>query len=203
MKRTNVIALLAGALLLSGGAAHASMNLVTNGSFELGSFGLGSFQGWQLTAGDANTFVDSSGQTGTAYGQASDGLWAAYFGSTADVGGATISQSLSTVAGQTYVLSFDLANDNGGVAPSNAFAVSIGGVKVFDAADLPAQNYVHEQVTFTASGTSLLSISGSNDASWIELDNVAVAAVPEPASAWMAVAGLALVGGFVGMRRKG
>jgi hypothetical protein len=202
MKKNEVRAWLLCGIAIAGGSAHAASNLVANGSFELGPFGLGSFQGWQVTAGDANTFVDSSGETGPLYGQASDGLWSAYLGSGANVGGTTLAQTLDTVAGQTYVLAFDLANDNGGIAPGNGFSVSIDGVQIFGAANLPAQNYVHEHLMFTAaSGSSALAISAYNDASWTQLDTVSVSAVPEPSSAWLAIAGLALGGGFGALRR--
>ena len=83
-------------LLLCGTGYAAPISLVTNGSFEQGALGIGSFQGWQTTFGDSATFVDSNGQTGLSYGQASEGKWAAYFGSTSASGGAFITQSLLT-----------------------------------------------------------------------------------------------------------
>src|SRR5215475_6590589 len=82
------------------GMAHAG-NLVANGSFEGGTLGIGSFEDWQTDLGDISTFVDSNGITGNAYGDATDGIWSAFFGSTAADGGASISQSLATTAGQT------------------------------------------------------------------------------------------------------
>jgi hypothetical protein len=63
------------ALLVGCGTASADgINLVTNGSFEQGTLGIGSFQGWQTNLGDISTFVDSGGLTGPHYGEASDGL---------------------------------------------------------------------------------------------------------------------------------
>jgi len=108
------------AALTVSGVAHGATNLVINGSFEQGAGGLGSFTGWSTVLGDAATFVDSSGQTGPHAGEASSGLWSAYFGSTAASGGALISEVLATTAGQLYALTFDLANDNAGFAASNA-----------------------------------------------------------------------------------
>src|ERR1700761_1241407 len=125
-------------LITCGTAAAGSVNLVTNGSFEQGTLGIGSFQGWQTDLGDLSTFVDSSGNTGTSYGQASDGLWAAYFGTTAADGGSSIWQNINTTAGQDYELSFDLANDNAGLSPVNSFLVSLGSLTALsfdDAAD--------------------------------------------------------------------
>src|ERR1700744_6264009 len=103
MKSTILLTLTAFAL--SCGTAQASViNLVTNGSFEQGTLGIGRFTGWTTNLGDISPFVDS--------GDASDGIWSAYFGSTAVDGGASISQNLATTPGQVYVFSFDLANSN-------------------------------------------------------------------------------------------
>ncbi len=181
------------ALALVGVAAHAAANLVANGSFEQGAGGIGSFAGWTATLGDATTFVDSTGQTGPHWGQASDGLWSAFFGSTLDDGGATISQTLATTAGQRYLLSFDVANDNGGLDASNALRVSVGGAPVFGASDLGDQDYAHETLSFVATGASTtLSFFAFNDASYVQLDNISAtaAAVPEPNGAVLALAGL-------------
>jgi hypothetical protein len=182
MKPTIILLLTALASAL--GTARASViNLVSNGSFEQGALRIGSFQGWMTNLGDINTFVDSDGQTGTMYGDATDGLWSAFFGSTAADGGASISQNLTTTANQVYVLSFDLANDNGGLAPMNNFVVSVEGAPVFTFSDLASQGYIHEQYSFAASGSSTsLEFSGSNEQSYFDLDNVVVSAAPEPSS---------------------
>lgn len=186
-------------------AASQAANLVVNGSFERGSLGVGSFTGWTTALGDSTTFVDSSGQTGTHDGQASDGLWAAYFGSTQADGGATISQTLATTAGQRYLLSFDVANDNGGLDPANALSVAIGGVQVFAADDLASQDYVHETIAFTAGGASTLSLFAFNDQSYIELDNISVTAlaVPEPGAMQLLLAGLLMTGITLRRRSRG
>lgn len=67
--------------------------------------------------------VDGSDQAGLLYGQAGDGVWSAYFGSTHAAAVASISQTLATTVGQTYLLTFDLANDNGGTAAVNGLVV--------------------------------------------------------------------------------
>ncbi|MDY0743951.1 PEP-CTERM sorting domain-containing protein [Paucibacter sp. R3-3] len=196
-------AIVAIAALATAGLSQAATNLVTNGSFELGLAGIGSFAGWPVSLGDPTTFVDSSGQTGSHPGQASDGLWSAYFGTTQAAGGSSISQLLPTVAGQSYLLSFDIANDNGDGAAANGFTMSIGGVAVDTASGLGVQDYAHKQFAFTAtSASTLLSFAAYNDNGYLQLDNVAVSvsAVPEPATALLALAGMAVL---IGRRRFG
>jgi len=199
MKRTFLLSF--AALAISGLAEASPTNLVANGSFEQGAGGIGSFSGWQTVFGDPATFVDSSGQTGTHFGQASDGLWSAYFGSLASSGGSSISETLATAVGQSYLLTFDLANDNGGQPASNALLASLGGAS-FSVTNLPVQNYVHEQLLFVATGSAtLLKFSASNDQGYLELDNVSVSATPEPASyALLLVGSLAMA--FAATRRR-
>jgi hypothetical protein len=172
---------IAALLLLCGTAGAAGVNLVTNDSFEQGTLGFGSFDGWQTNLGDISTFVDSSGQTGSNYGEASDGLCTAYFGTTAGNGGSLIDQTLDTTANQTYLLSFDLANDNAGLFPINSFLITVGNVTAFSFTDSADQNYIHYQYSFdVVSNATQLQFSGSNDNSYFELDNVVVAPAPEP-----------------------
>jgi hypothetical protein len=149
--------------------------------------------------------VDSSGQTGPHPGQASDGLWSAYVGSTASSGGASLSQSLGTVAGQAYLLTFDLANDNAGSAAANGLLVTVGGTTAFSFSNLGVQDYAHLQYAFTASaGITLLTFAGYNDTGYLQLDKVSVTAVPEPAGAALLLAGLIGLGALngLGLRRQ-
>lgn len=200
MKRTLLLSL--AILAVAGLAQSATVNLVSNGSFEQGAGGIGSFTGWQTTLRDSATFVDSSGQTGTHAGQADDGLWSAYFGSTASSGGSSISQTLTTDVNQMYALSFYVANDNGGQPANNSFVTSIGG-RTESLSNLPSQNYSHEGFVFTASSTqTVLSFLGYNDGGYLQLDNVSVTAVPEPSGAMLMIAGSVVLIGFLAIGRK-
>lgn len=206
------------ALVLSSGIAQAN-NLVVNGSFEsdlplienrgdINSMGLSGgstyLPGWlvtgpeiawigvgntySLSAADGQRFVDLTG-------------WVNQNG---NQGGVT--QTIATTAGQRYTLSFDVGNSRrfnyGGT--SSLFA-SVGNTShLFTNTDTSGQNsWQHFTMDFTAnSNATTLSFVGNNAVYYIGLDNVAVtAAVPEPETYAMLVAGLALLGG-VARRRK-
>jgi hypothetical protein len=193
------------AALVAPAASHAAANLVVNGSFEQGPAGLGSFDGWTTTLGDDDTFVDSTGVTGPFANEASDGLWSAYFGTTAADGGATIAQSLATTAGASYVLSFDVANDNQGGAAANGLVASLAGASVFALSDAADQGYVHESISFVAGAApTSMSFAAFNDTGWLQLDNVVVtaAAVPEPSAAQSMFTALLLASAFATWKRR-
>jgi len=192
------------AALVAPAASHAAANLVVNGSFEQGPAGLGSFDGWTTTLGDANTYVDSSGVTGPLANEASDGLWSAYFGTQAALGGATIAQSLATTAGDSYVLSFDVANDNWGGVASNGLVASAG-TSVFSLSNVDDQGYLHEAISFVAgSAPTQLSFAAFNDTGWLQIDNVVVtaAAVPEPSAAQSMFTALLLASAVATWKRR-
>ena len=63
----------------------------------------------------------------------------------------TISQNLTTVAGQTYTFDFWLANMSGG---PNDFTAKIGGVTELHLVNDAAQPYTHYTYTYTATSTS-------------------------------------------------
>jgi hypothetical protein len=198
MERITTLLVVVAAALAFAGAAEAGPNLIVNGSFEQGPAGEGSFLGWNATT-DVNTFVEGSTATGIQYNEAADGHWYAAFGSLQADGGASISQSFQTVAGQSLVLSFDLANDptfNVGGDTNNGFSATVNGATLFAATDLANQEYVRYTFGFVGTGAPVsLVFSGYNDTQSFDLDAVvATAAVPEPATWSLVGVGLALAG---------
>lgn len=164
-------------------AAHAE--LVTNGGFETGDF-----TAWNVAGNTGHTGVDQGAASGT---------FGAYFGA---VGSPTqLSQTLATVAGGLYTLSFDLEANSGG----NLFAVNFGGPDLLTLQNTAGFGYTHYSYDFTAAGSDTLTFWLQHDPAYWHLDNVSVVesvggAVPEPATWAMLIAGFGLMG--VAMRRR-
>jgi choice-of-anchor C domain-containing protein len=191
--------------------ASAALNLVSNGSFELGSnpgtfstLGVGSpgLTDWTIAGGT----IDYIG----SYWQASDGVRSVDLAGNAP---GTISQTISGLTtGMRYLVSFDLAGNPDGPPPIKNVDVTINGstsgfafpVGSNTRASMGWQPY---SFTFFASGTStVLSFAASNQAPGFfgaALDNVSVSsAVPEPATWAMMLTGFFGLGLLARRRRR-
>ena len=181
-----------------GAAGQAKADLVVNGGFESGDFS----PGW--TVAGSFTFVDPAipGVGGAGgFGTHSGGFYAA-MGTVGPLG--SISQTLSTTAGQSYTLDYWFASDGG---TPNQFRVEWDGSPVFDQTDIPMQDYVEYTFTVTAStGSTVLEFFERNDPSYLSLDDVSVvdaqSAVPEPASLTLAACGIVGLLGYRWNRRN-
>jgi Ca2+-binding RTX toxin-like protein len=140
-----------------------SGELVVNGGFETGDF-----SGWSQSG---NVGLTAFGPQLAITQDAHTGNDAAGFGSVGDDG--TISQNLTTVAGQDYTFDFWLANMGGG---PNDFTAKIGGVTELNLVDDAAQAYTHYSYTYTATGTSTpIEFDFMQQPSQWHLDDVSVA----------------------------
>lgn len=203
--RSLLLAAAAIAMIPSGASAATT---IVNGSFESGT-NPGSFttvfagddttiEGWKVTEGS----VDYIG-----------GYWNAQDPSRSiDLsgnGGGTIAQSFETVAGQAYAISFWLAgNPDGPPDIKDVEVLASGGMPSifsFDKTGATKTMMGWKQFTynFKASGTTAtLSFKSFGSSPYgPALDNVSVAAVPEPATWAMMLLGFGLIGGI--MRRRG
>jgi hypothetical protein len=194
MRTKTLLAVVALAFCLLVAAPTFAQNLITNGSFETGDF-----SGWTTSGNwDGNTAIE----TGAFYDYsgAQDGNFYSVWGAVGS--DASISQTLTTVAGAQYTISFWFASvgDN----PSD-FSVSWDGTQLLSLTN-PNTGSNWTQYTFQATGTGsdTLTFTGRDDPAWMALDNISVTenqpTVPEPSSFLLLGTGVLGLGGFV--RRK-
>jgi hypothetical protein len=156
----------AGALgLFAGQSMEANVvdgvpNLLSNPGFESGDF-----SGWTPSGSQAYEGVSGTFAT-TPY----SGSYSAFFGAMDSYN--VISQTINTVAGDTYNLSFALFNLGG--AASDAF-VDWGGAKVWELQSTSAFGWTEFGIEFTANSSSTeVSFSFEQDPSYYNLDNTSL-----------------------------
>ena len=186
--RKNLLTAAAFAVATIGFAAPAqAVELVTNGGFETGNF-----SGWTL---GGNTGFTSVG-TGTPH----SGTYAADLGPIGSQG--TLSQSLATIAGHSYNISFWLQHDGG--TPNNFQAFFDGAPILLDLNNAGAFTYFNFTFSAVGSAPSLLEFRYQQDPAYWHLDDVSVtgdrAPVPEPATWAMMLLGFGGIG--LAMRRR-
>ena len=152
-------------------SARAQDNLVQNGGFETGSYS----PQWTLAPGGP---FDSVCQAGASIGAGSclvhSGQYAMSFG--LDGAQDSLSQTIPTVAGNTYTLSFWLANENPSDQNTTTFEVFWDGNSVYSLpSPQPSFPYTEVVLNLTAStnSTALTFVAQQDPDQWF-LDDVAV-----------------------------
>lgn len=215
------------AAILLGAAAPAAANIIVNGDFETAGSSGTVPAGWTLnTGGNPQTLLRLDGNFYAQYG--ATGTTAALdnhfltFGAydspnatdAAPYDAPYIEQSFQTVAGQRYDTSFNVTAFGAYTQGYGAYLFADGYLLNYDPnsveptsdLDLLIQN-PHQSFSFLGTGgvmTIRFTNRGITTSSDLFLDNVVIeasaAAVPEPATWAMMIAGFGLVGG--GMRRR-
>jgi len=156
---------------------------VGNGGFETGDF-----TDWNFSGDPNNTFADSIDTTSLA-GSSSipgvddslfvhSGIYGAFLGQNTTLG--SLSQTLPTVAGQSYRLSFWL--DNPAIGTPNAFSALWNGTTLVSLTDVGQFAWTNMQYVVTATGaSSVLEFDFRNDLNAFGLDDITVQPVPAPA----------------------
>lgn len=170
-QKLRLVPLIAFGLFLRGTRASATVtpcasvsgNLVTNCSFETGDY-----TGWTRYNPISNDFLS------TGYGVA-DGVYDAAFGDYPNNPG-SVSQTLATTTGVTYVISLYITERSGG---GNLVKVQFGGTTLATISNFTYTTPTLVSYTATAtSGSTVLTLSGADLPDYVFIDNIAVAPLP-------------------------
>jgi len=188
--------------------ANAHASLLQNGSFELGTDPNLSGNGFTTLA------AGSTAITGWTVGNVGSidyigSYWQAAQGSRSlDLSGdgpGSIFQTINVVPGQTYRVTFEVAGNTDNGPDLKTLITTTGATFQFSVAGNSHSNmgWVLKSFDFTASGpTETLTFQSTTDGPWgPALDNVSVAAVPEPSTWAMMLLGFMGVG-FLAYRRR-
>jgi hypothetical protein len=145
-------------------------SIVQNSGFETGDF-----TDWTLTPNSGDTFVDTGSETGIS---PHSGNYFAALGQPDSLG--FLSQTLSTTANQSYLLSLWFNSPNVSPNTTNQFSVSWNGTMLFNQTNLPPLNgWTNLLFVVTATNSStVLQFGERDDPSYFGLDDVNVWPVP-------------------------
>jgi PEP-CTERM motif len=196
------------ALMAAPSLALASVDLVVNGSFEAKTQANGTWNVYQSLLGWSTLQGSGIEVRNNKEGTAFDGKNFVELDGHRGPGNTLMAQTIATLSGQLYDLRFFYsARPNFTNVASNGIMVAWNGVDLLPelkGAGTNQHNWleVHHQVLGTGSDTLSFRATGLNDSYGGSIDKVSLtAAVPEPGTYALMVAGL-LAMGLVSRRRK-
>lgn len=193
----------AAALIASLGSAHA-VNLVVDGGFEDVKQAPGTWSVYSSINGWSSSGAGIEVRDGVA-GNAFEGSNYVELDSNSN---SAMAQTIKTVAGSLYTLSFEYSAREGVAAASNPISVAWNGNLLGTAAldGIGQHGNVWHLYSFSVLGTGSdvlqFAATGTSDSVGGSLDAVSVSAVPEPSTAVLMVGGLAVIGLSLGRRRN-
>jgi len=199
MKLSKLFLAAAVTALTASGAASAA-NLIQNGDFEIVS-GVNPNNYVRVGAGEgAIAFWNVGGNSVDVINNSYNAIAGNSIDMLGTPGPGVLSQSFTAVAGATYTLSFDLTHNP--YSHGAGLDVFVGGNHYSFEGSTPVTNYTFNFTTTGGLQALVFSSVGGDGYSGAVLDNVSVtAAVPEPETYAMMLAGLGLVG-VIARRRK-
>jgi trimeric autotransporter adhesin len=158
--------------------ANVTVSLVQNGGFESGDF-----TGWALVGSTPGSGGIYNGVMNSYWGllNVHSGSYGAVLG---DIQVASLSQTLSTVPGQYYLLSLWLDNPTSGTVQQfnvNWNTNSAATNTLFSIVNPPAFSWTNLQFLVIATGTNtILQIQAESDPNYFGLDDISVTPIPLP-----------------------
>jgi hypothetical protein len=151
-------------------------SLVANGGFETGDFTDWTLVGNGIVSqGPFGSTIYNAVESSNSYPSVvHSGSYGAFLG---DTQLATLSQTLATIPGENYLLSFWLDNTTSG--SGQRFQASWNGSVLYNVTNPPAFSWTNLQFIVTASGSStVLQFGAENNPAYFGLDDVSVAHIP-------------------------
>ncbi len=162
----------------------ANAEMIINSGFETGNF-----SGWTISGTSTNLGVDF----GITHGDVHSGSSAAWFGALSGI--TYISQTLATIPGQAYFLSFwgeNVTPDS--PPPQNHIEAWWGGTQLLDGGDVPVKPWSEGSAAVVASGSlTELKLGFQNGPGYWVIDDVSATPVPEPGGVSLWAVGFGLL----------